>query len=187
MLWLWSKALPSFTWIPAGASPGCRYLLLTSQDPFSVQQSEWPFWNISQRVILLCSKSCSGSLLHSQCPTHEPSSCKLSKMWTCILPTSGLGEMAAWLLCSLANDPSPLPSPPSSAFSSLTLLACLFDAGCCMPAAVLYYCTFKVLYVRLEMFYLLILVDWWLVYNIGLISVIHQYELTIGVHMSSAS
>ena len=61
-----------------------------------------------------------------------------------------------------------------------------------MLAAVcqLLYCStvlFKVLYVRLKMFYLLILVDRWLVYNIGLISVIHQYELTIGVHMSSAS
>ena len=33
----------------------------------------------------------------------------------------------------------------------------------------------------------LFLIDWWLVYNIGLISVIHQHELTIGVHMSPPS
>ena len=30
----------------------------------------------------------------------------------------------------------------------------------------------------------LFLIDWWLVYNIGLISVIHQHELTLGVHLS---
>ena len=33
----------------------------------------------------------------------------------------------------------------------------------------------------------LFLIDWWLVYNIDLISVIHQHELTIGVHMSPPS
>ena len=31
------------------------------------------------------------------------------------------------------------------------------------------------------------LIDWWWVYNISLISVMHQHELTIGVHMSSPS
>ena len=33
----------------------------------------------------------------------------------------------------------------------------------------------------------LFLIDWQLVYHIGLISVIHQHELTIGVHMSLPS
>ena len=33
----------------------------------------------------------------------------------------------------------------------------------------------------------LFFIDWWLVYNIGLISVIQHYELTIGVHMSPPS
>ena len=30
----------------------------------------------------------------------------------------------------------------------------------------------------------LFLIDWWLVYNIGLISIMHQHELTPGVHTS---
>ena len=30
----------------------------------------------------------------------------------------------------------------------------------------------------------LFLIDWWWLYNIGLISVIHQHELAIGIHMS---
>ena len=33
----------------------------------------------------------------------------------------------------------------------------------------------------------LFLIDWWWLYNIDLISVIHQHELTIGVHMSPHS
>ena len=33
----------------------------------------------------------------------------------------------------------------------------------------------------------LFLIDWWLLYNIGLISVTHQHELPIGVHMSPPS
>ena len=33
----------------------------------------------------------------------------------------------------------------------------------------------------------LFLIDWWLVCNFGLISVIHQHELTIGIHMSPPS
>jgi len=34
---------------------------------------------------------------------------------------------------------------------------------------------------------LFILIDWWLLYNIGLISVIYQHELAIGVHVSPPS
>ena len=41
------------------------------------------------------------------------------------------------------------------------------------------FCHFKNIY--------LFLIDWWLVYNIGLISVIHQHELTIINHMSPLS
>ena len=36
-------------------------------------------------------------------------------------------------------------------------------------------------------FFIFLIFNWWLVYNIGLISVIHQHELTIGVHMSLPS
>ena len=33
----------------------------------------------------------------------------------------------------------------------------------------------------------LFFIDWWLIYSIGLISIIQHYELTIGVHMSPPS
>ena len=42
--------------------------------------------------------------------------------------------------------------------------------------------TFFFLFMRITFIFLIF--TWWLVYNIGLISVIHQCELTIGVHTS---
>ena len=37
------------------------------------------------------------------------------------------------------------------------------------------------------MLFLIFIYNWWLLYNIGLISVIHQHELIISVHMSPSS
>ena len=45
---------------------------------------------------------------------------------------------------------------------------------------VILYLIYNLLYFKK---YLFILIDWWFLYNSGLISVIHQHELTIGVHI----
>ena len=47
------------------------------------------------------------------------------------------------------------------------------------------YLLFQLIFFDLKNY--LFLIDWWLVYNIGLMSVIHQHELTIGVHLSPPS
>ena len=54
---------------------------------------------------------------------------------------SGMSEIAACPLSPIADDPSALPSPTSSPYSSL--LACSLDASPCMPAVALHYCTFQ--------------------------------------------
>ena len=55
---------------------------------------------------------------------------------------SGVNDIAACPLSPIADYPSALPSPMSSV-SSVTLLACSLDASPCMPAVVLFYCTFQ--------------------------------------------
>ena len=50
--------------------------------------------------------------------TYKPSSCKLSKMQTCVPPTTSTSETAACPPSLVADDPSALPSPPSSPSSS---------------------------------------------------------------------
>ena len=42
----------------------------------------------------------------------------------------------------------------------------------------------SIFFFYLKEYIYLFLIDWRLVYNIGLISVIHQHELTLGVHLS---
>ena len=42
-------------------------------------------------------------------------------------------------------------------------------------------------YSVLVLLFLIFIFNWWLLYSIGLISVIHQHELTIGIHMSPPS
>ena len=57
--------------------------------------------------------------------------------------TSGTSEIAACPPPPIADDPSALPSHLLSLLQSITLLACSLDASPCMPAVVLYYCTFQ--------------------------------------------
>ena len=45
-------------------------------------------------------------------------------------------------------------------------------------------CSWELVWFYLLLNIYLFLIDWWWLYNIGLISVIHQHELAIGVHMS---
>ena len=58
------------------------------------------------------------NVIYSKSPTYEPSSCKLSKMWTCIPPSSDMSEIVACPPSPIADDPSALPSPDSSSSSS---------------------------------------------------------------------
>ena len=52
-------------------------------------------------------------LQYSKFPTYEPSSCTLSKMWTCIPSVSDVCEIAAYRLSPIAEGPSALPSSHS--------------------------------------------------------------------------
>ena len=45
----------------------------------------------------------------------------------------------------------------------------------------------KSIFLYLKKIFYLFLIDWWWVYDIGLLSVIHQHELTLGVHLSPPS
>ena len=49
---------------------------------------------------------------YSKPPTQEPSSCKPSKMQTCIPSVSAVSEVAACPPSPVADDASALPSPP---------------------------------------------------------------------------
>ena len=63
--------------------------------------------------------SLSNNPYYSKSSTYEPSSCELSKIWTCVPSTSGMSETAACPPSSpIADDPSALPSPTSSPSSS---------------------------------------------------------------------
>ena len=59
-----------------------------------------------------------GQIRYMKYPAYKPSNCKLSKMWTCVPSTSGLTEVATCSSSPIADDPSALPSPPSSLYSS---------------------------------------------------------------------
>ena len=57
--------------------------------------------------------------------------------------TSGVSENAACLPSAIAEYPLAFISHPFSLFQSLTRPACSLDASPCMPAVILYYCTFQ--------------------------------------------
>ena len=56
--------------------------------------------------------------------------------------TSGVGEFVACPLSPIADDASAIPHHVSLVWS-VTLLSCSLRASPCMPATVLYYCTFR--------------------------------------------
>ena len=77
-------------------------------------------------------------VINSQSPTYEPSSCELSKMWTCIPSTSGVSEAAACPPSPTAEDLSAVLSSHLSLRQSVTLLACSSRPA---PVYQLLYCT----------------------------------------------
>ena len=76
---------------------------------------------------------------YSKSPTYESSSCKLSKMWTCVPSTSGMGEIAACSPSPIADNPSALPSPTSSPSSSQLLFLPVYSMSA--PVCQLLYCS----------------------------------------------
>lgn len=72
-----------------------------------------------------------------------PSHRELLKMRTRVPSTSGMTEIAAGPVSSVANYPSALPYR-LSLLQPATLLTCSFNASHCMPAIVRYYCTSQV-------------------------------------------
>ena len=88
---------------------------------------------------------------YSKSPTYEPSRWKRWKVWMCIPSGSDVGEIAAGPLSPVVDDPSALPSPTFSPFSSQqhflpvhSLPAPEWQLLCCPPVL------FKVLYCKLR-------------------------------------
>ena len=78
---------------------------------------------------------------YSKTRTHETSSWELSKMHMCILSTSDLSEFAT--LSSISYCWQSFSSIIFGLLSSNQRLACSLNASPCMPAVVLYYCSFQ--------------------------------------------
>ena len=103
--------------------------------------------------------------------------------------------LLVWSLCSPGDSEESSPAPQFESISSL-VLSFLYD-----PTHILTWVLEKLLFwlygplltkwcLCFSFFYFkknLFLTDWWLAYIIGLISVIHQHEITIGVSVVESS
>ena len=140
-------------YLPAGSGRGAGHVIHCLPFEATFPACRITAWEKHQRLL---------DLHTLKSPTSEPSSCKLSKMWTCIwfqqgTRTCAINVRREW------NGTLPIPASlllltilqlyHLPRLLSLTPPACSFDARPCMPAVVLYYCTFQGT-LRLKIFFL---------------------------------
>ena len=82
-------------------------------------------------------------IYYNKSSTYKPSSCELSKMWTCVPSTSGMSEIVAFCLSPVADHlPHPLSPPVSNSCCLFTWCQHLYASYCSVLFKALY-CTIK--------------------------------------------